>query len=50
VDFEERLAALWASLDDHSEEEFMAKMDELLAELPPNSAVAAYERGSALTG
>jgi tetratricopeptide repeat protein len=47
VDWEQRLAALWASLDDHSEEEFLGKMDELLAELPQDSAVAAYERGSA---
>jgi tetratricopeptide (TPR) repeat protein len=47
VDWEQRLAALWASLDDHSEEDFIAKMEELLAELPADSAVAAYERGSA---
>jgi hypothetical protein len=47
TDWEQRLSALWASLDDHSEEEFVAKMDELVAELPADSAVAAYERASA---
>lgn len=47
MDWEQRLAALWASLDDHSEEEFIAKMDELVGELPADSGVAAYERGSA---
>jgi tetratricopeptide (TPR) repeat protein len=48
TDWEQRLSTLWASLDDHSEEEFVAKMDELVAELPADSAVAAYERASAL--
>lgn len=47
MDWEQRLAALWASLDDHSEEEFIAKMDELVGELPADSGVAPYERGSA---
>jgi tetratricopeptide (TPR) repeat protein len=47
TDWEQRLSALWASLDDHNEEEFVAKMDELVAELPADSAVAAYERASA---
>jgi tetratricopeptide (TPR) repeat protein len=47
VDWEQRLVDLWASFDDHSEEEFMAEMEELVAELPADSARAAYERGSA---
>jgi tetratricopeptide (TPR) repeat protein len=47
TDWEQRLAALWASLDDHGEEEFVAKMEELVAELPADSAVAAYERAAA---
>jgi tetratricopeptide (TPR) repeat protein len=47
TDWEQRLAALWASLDDHSEEEFVARMEELVSELPADSAVAAYERASA---
>ena len=47
TDWEQRLSALWASLDDHSEEEFVARMDELVSELPADSAVAAYERAAA---
>lgn len=45
--WEERLHALWASVDDLDEDEFRRRMDELTAELGPDSAVAAYERGSA---
>jgi tetratricopeptide (TPR) repeat protein len=47
TDWEQRLSDLWASLDDHSEDEFVAKMDELVSELPADSAVAAYERAAA---
>ena len=47
MDFEQRLEALWASFDDYGEDEFRARMDELVAELPPDSPVALYERGSA---
>ena len=36
---------LWARFDALGEEEFLARMDALAADLPP--AVAAYERGSA---
>jgi tetratricopeptide (TPR) repeat protein len=46
-DWEQRLADLWASIDDHTEEEFLAEMDKLVSELPSDSAVGAYERGSA---
>jgi len=46
-DWEQRLADLWASIDDHSETEFLARMEQLLAELPADSAVALYERASA---
>jgi Flp pilus assembly protein TadD len=47
TDWEQRLSDLWASLDNHSEDEFVAKMDELVSELPADSAVAAYERAAA---
>jgi tetratricopeptide (TPR) repeat protein len=47
TDWDQRVAQLWASFDDHSEQEFLSRMDELTAELPADSAVAAYERGSA---
>jgi tetratricopeptide (TPR) repeat protein len=45
--WESRLAALWASLDDHAEDEFLARIGELTAELPAGSAIAAFERGAA---
>jgi tetratricopeptide (TPR) repeat protein len=45
--WERRLAALWASIDDHTETAFMAQVDALVAEVPEGSAIAAYERGSA---
>ena len=45
MDSEARLAALWASLDDLDEAEFLARMAALAAELPP--AVAAFERAAA---
>jgi tetratricopeptide (TPR) repeat protein len=41
------MADLWASIDDHSEEGFLARMEELAAELPGDSPVAAFERASA---
>ena len=46
-EWEERLADLWASIDDHSEEQFSARMEQLVAELPEGSAVAAFERAGA---
>jgi hypothetical protein len=46
-EWELRLADLWASLDDHDEEEFLGRMDALVAELPADSAVGLYELGSA---
>jgi len=46
ADWEQRVADLWASIDDHGEEQFVARMEELAAELPRDSAVAAFERGA----
>jgi hypothetical protein len=43
-DWEQRLAAAWASIDDHEETEFRALIDELAAELPEGSAIADFER------
>jgi tetratricopeptide (TPR) repeat protein len=48
MDWEERLAELWRSLDDLSEEDFLTRMEELTAELAPGSGVAAFERAAAL--
>ena len=47
AEWEQRLAGLWASADDLDEEVFRARMDELTAELPTDSATAAFERASA---
>jgi Tetratrico peptide repeat len=47
VEWEQRVSELWDSLDEHGEDEFLARMEELIAELPENSARAAFERASA---
>lgn len=46
-DWEKRVADAWASFDDHGEDEFLALMEKLACELPPDSAVAAFERACA---
>jgi tetratricopeptide (TPR) repeat protein len=48
TDWEERLSELWASIDELAEEEFLAGMDRLVAEIPADSAVGAFERAAAL--
>jgi hypothetical protein len=45
MDWEARVADLWASFDSLGEADFLARMDALAEATPP--AVAAYERGSA---
>jgi hypothetical protein len=45
--FEDRLIRLWISIDQHRPDAFAAQVDSLVAELPPESAVAAFERASA---
>lgn len=47
-EWEQRVSELWAAVDDHSEKEFLARMDELVAELPAGSPVGVFERASAL--
>ncbi len=47
ADWEKRLSVLWGSIDE-GEERFLAGMEALLAELPTDSAVAAFERASSL--
>jgi hypothetical protein len=44
MEWEKRLADLWAALDDHSESEFLSKMDRLVAELPADRAIGIFER------
>nr|WP_042185546.1 tetratricopeptide repeat protein [Kibdelosporangium sp. MJ126-NF4]CEL16741.1 hypothetical protein [Kibdelosporangium sp. MJ126-NF4]CTQ92030.1 hypothetical protein [Kibdelosporangium sp. MJ126-NF4] len=42
-DWENRVAALWATLEDHDEAEFRARIEALVGELPPDSPVGAFE-------
>ena len=49
-DWEERIAAAWATIDDYDEEsagDFRALIDKLAAELPEDSPIGPFERGSA---
>jgi tetratricopeptide (TPR) repeat protein len=46
-DWEERLADLWATIQDHTGGEFVAELETLLAQLPPGSATATFERAGA---
>ena len=48
LDWEQRLANLWASIDDHNEKDFLACMEQLVAELPADSAVGTFERAGSL--
>jgi hypothetical protein len=46
-DWEGRVAAAWALIDDHDAAQFVALIDGLAAELPQGSPVAAFERACA---
>lgn len=45
--WEARLSALWSTIDKFEPEAFVAQIDLLTSELPPDSAVGQFERGSA---
>ncbi len=45
--WEQRLADAWSSIERLDEGEFLALIEELAAELPPDSAIGAFERASA---
>ena len=47
MNWEERLAELWAAIDDLSSAAFQSKMDQLVAELPADNPLAPFERASA---
>jgi len=47
TDWERRTADLWASLDELSDDRLLARIEELVAELPPDSGIAAFERACA---
>ena len=48
ADWDQRVTDLWASMDEHREEDFLAQMESLIAELPADSPIATFERASAL--
>jgi len=47
ADWERRVAAAWASIDERDEDDFVALIDGLAGELPSGSAIAAFERACA---
>ena len=47
MNWEERLAELWAAIDDLDPETFRARMEALAAERPAGDAIAAFELASA---
>jgi tetratricopeptide (TPR) repeat protein len=46
-DYDRRSEELWASVDEYDEEAFRAKLEELVAGLPADSPIAAFERACA---
>ncbi|MBA3690436.1 MAG: tetratricopeptide repeat protein [Actinobacteria bacterium] len=48
ADWEERLALLWTAIDDRTEADFLAAVQELVGELPPADPVGLFEQASAL--
>lgn len=48
MDWEQRLSDLWTSIDDHSEQQFLTKMEQLVGELPPDNAAGVFERAGSL--
>ena len=47
-DWEQRVAALWATIDEHDEVEFLTLVEKLVEELPPDAAEGYFERACAL--
>jgi tetratricopeptide (TPR) repeat protein len=47
IDWEERVAATWAALDDSEPQDFLAKIDALARERPDGDPIAAFERACA---
>ena len=45
--WEARVADLWKALDTYAPEDFVASLDLLVGELPPDDAIGHFERGSA---
>jgi len=47
-EWETRISHLWATIDHHEAEAFVALVDRLAGALPPENAVGLFERASAL--
>jgi tetratricopeptide (TPR) repeat protein len=47
-EWEDRLAAAWASIDERAEAEFLMLIEQLIAELPAEDAVGLFERAASL--
>jgi tetratricopeptide (TPR) repeat protein len=47
-DWEQRVAALWATMDEHDETEFLTLVEKLVEELPPDAPEGFFERACAL--
>ena len=48
TDWEQRVSDAWASMDQRSEADFLARIGNLAAELPPDTGVGIFERASSL--
>lgn len=48
TDWEERISAAWAAFDELSEADFLALIEKLAAEVPPDSGIGFFERASSL--
>ena len=48
TDWEQRVADAWASFDGRDEADFLALIEDLAAELPADSGIGLFERGSSL--
>jgi tetratricopeptide (TPR) repeat protein len=47
-DWERRVAATWSAIDERSEQDFLALIEKLIAELPADSGVGLFERAASL--
>jgi tetratricopeptide (TPR) repeat protein len=47
TEWEQRLADLWAAVDDHDPDDFLARVQALTGELPPGDPIALFELASA---
>jgi tetratricopeptide (TPR) repeat protein len=47
AEWERRLADLWAAVDDHDPDDFLARVQALTGELPPGDPIALFELASA---